>query len=169
MIDRVLAGDRELRDEGALREMSAVAPQTADRFASYLAFPFPREARARAQMATFELAVGKTRWRPAEAMARLRLGDGAERASALSLLQGLDLDALEQIAPEARARGGAKSEPAKAGSILLPTPELMVELGLVSGSPAPVEAGPDRTRELADLVLGFAEAASGRRPMEYGE
>src|SRR5687768_4630631 len=59
LVDRVLAGEGRLSDDGVLRELRTIAPGPVDRFASYLAFPFEKEARARTSLATTELAAGK--------------------------------------------------------------------------------------------------------------
>ncbi len=172
LIDHALAGERRLTDEGHLRELAAQAPAAGERFASYLAFPFGREARARARIASTELEGGKVRFKSAEAMARLRRGDTAERQIALAALGDLDeaLDTLASIAPDPVPRvRPAAVEPARHGSILLPTAELMAELGLVTaGPPAPGATGPDQASALGELSLALAEATGGRRPLEYG-
>lgn len=156
---------RSLSDPGARAELEAIAPKLASRFATYIGFPFEREARARAEMAELQLRHGKMLRSPAEVTLRLYAGSTSEQASALEALRGLDpgLQALASAAPPPpEARQAALAPVEEQGGILIPTPELMAELGLTAPrDEAPATPAPDRSRAAGELLRALAEAALG--------
>lgn len=169
---KLLAGvPAALSDRGARRELATAAPRLAARFEKYLEFPFPQEARARAEMAQLQLRHGKALRSPEAVTLRLHAASSSEQHTALEALRPLlpALELLEDIAPpppEVARRAPAKEE--RQGGILLPTPELMAELGLTAPrEEASKETAPDQSRAAGELLRALAESVLGRRATDW--